>query len=172
MSGKTARHRGGHDAKRTERLSAGQMQDRVTEMAYPVRGPRIQKGQALTEEKASRTANLSTQTPQVGVVSDYTRKRSSIVGVVLETLAMSLQVTHDVLIPPSLLLSLFFCSSIKQDSSQSREVFPKRKIDLARQREREKIILLLSTKCHLSQHWLSSTRRLQAEDGAASLLHY
>ncbi len=77
-------------------------------MAYPIRGPRIQKGQALTEEKASRTANLSTQTPQVGVVSDYTRKRSSIVGVVLETLAMSLQVTHDVLIPPSLLLSLFF----------------------------------------------------------------
>ncbi len=141
-------------------------------MAYPIRGPRIQKGQALTEEKASRTANLSTQTPQVGVVSDYTRKRSSIVGVVLETLAMSLQVTHDVLIPPSLLLSLFLLFFNKTRLLALTRSFPQEKIDLARQRKHEKIMFLLSTKCHQSQHWLSSTRRLQAEDGAASLLHY
>ncbi len=116
MSGKTARHRGGHDAKRTERLSAGQMQDRVTEMAYPARGPRIKKGKPLKGKKRPEQAILSTQTPQVGVAADNTRKLFD--HGVLETLAMSLRATHDLLIPP---LTFFVCD--KARLSHSREVF-------------------------------------------------
>ena len=120
MSGKTARHRGGHDAKRTERLSAGQMQDRVTEMAYPARGPRIKKGKPLKGKKRPEQAILSTQTPQVGVAADNTRKLFD--HGVLETLPMSLRATHDLLIPP---LTFFVCD--KARLSHSREVFPQEK---------------------------------------------
>ena len=121
MSGKTARHRGGHDAKRTERLSAGQMQDRVTEMAYPARGPRIQKGKPLKGKKRPEQAILSTQTPQVGVAADNTRKLFD--HGVLETLPMSLRATHDLLIPP-----LTFLFAIKQDSRTHERFFPKREM--------------------------------------------
>ena len=85
MSGKTARHKGGHDAKRTERLSAGQMQDRVTEMAYPARGPRIKKGKPLKGKKRQEQAVLFTQTQQVGVDTRQHNASSSI----METLRLS-----------------------------------------------------------------------------------
>ena len=100
------------------------MQDRVTEMAYPARGPRIKKGKPLKGKKRPEQAILSTQTPQVGVAADNTRKLFD--HGVLETLAMSLRATHDLLIPPSLLLFLF---AIKQDSRTHESCFPRERND-------------------------------------------